>query len=123
MKKLRSHWVGVDDGHFTLFSDFDNGGDMWTSDGPRQATQYIAFSEEFQTPPSVHLTISLWDVHEGHNIRMDFRPIDITTKGFTAVFKTWGDTKIARLHMSWQAIGEVSAPEDDWALLDHSNPS
>jgi hypothetical protein len=40
---------------------------------------------------------------------------EITAEGFTAVFRTWSDTKIARIRASWTAIGEV-AHEDDWDI-------
>jgi hypothetical protein len=118
MKKIASNRIGIDDGRFTLFSDFDTDGPMWSGVGPREVTQDIAFSDSFLSPPSVHLTIALWDVHEGHNMRMDFFAEDITANGFRAVFKTWGDTKIARLQMAWQAIGEVADPDELWILSD-----
>lgn len=51
-------------------------------------------------------------------MRMDFFAEDITATGFRAVFKTWGDTKIARLQMAWQAIGEVADPDELWILSD-----
>ncbi|MEN8658036.1 MAG: H-type lectin domain-containing protein [Marivita sp.] len=36
--------------------------------------------------------------------------------GFNAIFRTWLDTKVARVRISWIAIGAV-ASEDDWDVL------
>jgi len=38
-----------------------------------------------------------------------------TREGFEIVFRTWSDTRIARIRVAWQAIGEVPH-EDDWQL-------
>ena len=35
--------------------------------------------------------------------------------GFDVVFRTWGDTKVARARVRWMAIGELDDPED-WQL-------
>ena len=35
--------------------------------------------------------------------------------GFDLVFRTWGDTKVARVRIGWIAIGAVKS-EDDWEL-------
>jgi hypothetical protein len=118
MLKIKSHAVGIDKGTFTLFSDFETGGKMWTGTGPREVAKWIKFNDAFSSPPSVNLVISLWDVHQGHNMRMEYRAVEINEIGFKAIFKTWGDTKIARVQMSWQAIGEVADPEDLWILSD-----
>lgn len=79
-----------------------------------RATQRVTFTEAFVTPPSVTLNISLWDVHSDTNFRMKLLAIDITVTGFTASFETWDDTKIARMHVTWQAIGEASDPDEFW---------
>jgi hypothetical protein len=31
------------------------------------------------------------------------------------VFRTWGDSRVARIRADWMAIGEVSG-EDDWEM-------
>jgi len=35
--------------------------------------------------------------------------------GFDLVFRTWGDTKVARVRIGWIAIGPVKS-DDDWEL-------
>jgi hypothetical protein len=39
----------------------------------------------------------------------------VTTEGFEIVFRTWGDTRIARIRADWMAIGAVR-DEDEWDL-------
>lgn len=116
MKKIRSHMVGVDQGVLNLFSDFATGGEMWTGEGPRERRQWVNFSETYLSPPSVSISICLWDLDSDTNLRMDINAEDITDQGFTAVFRTWGDTKIARVRMAWQSIGQVGDPDDAWVL-------
>lgn len=116
MRKIKSHMVGIDSGEINLFSDFENGGEMWTGEGPREKRRFIHFSEPFMSAPSVSVGISLWDTDAGTNLRMDITADGIKPEGFYAVFRTWGDTKVARVRMSWQAIGQVADPEDAWVL-------
>lgn len=115
MKRLRGSTVGVDQGNFELFSDFASGGDMWTGSGARERRKFVPFSAQYREIPAVHLTLSLWDMDSSANLRADLQADNITLKGFDMVFRTWGDTRVARVRMSWMAIGEV-ASEDDWEL-------
>jgi hypothetical protein len=41
---------------------------------------------------------------------MKLLAIDITQTGFTASFETWDDTRITRIHITWQAID----PDEIW---------
>ncbi|MDA7965762.1 H-type lectin domain-containing protein [Ruegeria sp.] len=115
MKTFRTHPIGIDQGEETLFSEFANGGDMWTGEGPRERRVTIRFSEPFRTAPVVQIGISLWDVDTTSALRAEVRAQDITSEGFNAVFRTWSDTRIARIRVAWTAIGEVSH-EDDWVI-------
>ena len=49
------------------------------------------------------------------NVRADVSTDNVTAEGFELVFRTWGDTRVARVRMRWMAIGPV-ASEDDWDL-------
>ncbi len=113
MKKLRSHLIGVDSGDVVLFSDYENGGDMCTGEGQRERRKQITFSEAFKTPPSVQVSLSLWDVDAATVMRADIAADKVTEAGFDMVFRTWGDTRVARVRMAWSAIGELSE-DDDW---------
>ncbi|EAR50454.1 hypothetical protein OG2516_08953 [Oceanicola granulosus HTCC2516] len=115
MQKLRNHWIGVDQGDLVLFSDFQHGGEMWTGEGPRMIAQGVTFGESFKAPPTVTLSISMWDVAHGANVRADIRAEDVARDGFTIVFRTWGDTRVARLRVAWMAIGELR-DADEWEL-------
>lgn len=49
MKRLRNHLIGVDQGYVSLFSDFEDGGEMWTGEGQREVRRAIRFDEPFRT--------------------------------------------------------------------------
>lgn len=111
MKRFRT--VGVAQGSRVLFSDFADGGVMWTGNGPRESRHIISFRDRFKEPPSVMTSISMWDLDQKTNTRADIAAEHITAKGFHLVFRTWGDTRVARIRADWMAIGPVS-DEDDW---------
>ena len=113
MKRLSSHTIGMDQGTFELFSDFQEGGVMWTGSGPRKVSRAVEFSEAFSTQPMVHVSLSMWDMGNDSNARADIRAENVTETGFDLVFQTWSDTRIVRVSASWLAIGEVADP-DQW---------
>lgn len=113
MKKLRSLIVGVDSGDEVLFEDFRDGGEMWTGRGQRERRRRIKFSERYLTVPNVQLSISLWDMDAGTVLRADVSAEAVTENGFDMVFRTWGDTRVARARISWTALGEIE-DADTW---------
>jgi len=115
MKRLRNYMIGVDQGDPVLFSDFEDGGEMWTGRGGRERRRRINFSETYRHPPAVQTSISLWDMDATTVIRADVTAETVTETGFDLVFRTWGDTRVARARVAWLAIGELSDPED-WDL-------
>ncbi|MDJ0627964.1 MAG: H-type lectin domain-containing protein [Rhodobacter sp.] len=115
MKRLRNYLVGVDQGSSVLFSDFENDGKMWAGDGPRTRRRKVKFSETFRSPPSVQVTMSMFDLDHKTNQRADITAEKITEAGFDIVFRTWGDSRIARVRADWMAIGELK-DEDEWDL-------
>ncbi|WP_068115689.1 H-type lectin domain-containing protein [Tropicimonas marinistellae] len=115
MKRLRNYLIGVEQGQKILFADFEHGGPMWTGSGPRIARAEIAFSEPFRQPPVVHAGLAMWDIDRDSNQRADISTEAVTETGFQLVFRTWGDTQVARVRASWLAIGEL-AHDDDWHL-------
>ncbi len=115
MKRLRNHLIGVDQGSRILFSDFEDGGDMWTGSGPRMHRERIEFAEPFRQAPTVHVSLSMFDMDQKSNQRADLDHEGVDEKGFTVVFRTWGDTRVARVRASWLAIGEVRH-DDEWEL-------
>ncbi len=115
MKRISSGTLGIAQGNDVIFEDFQDGGEMWTGTGNREKRKQIVFRESFKTPPLVQCSLSLWDVDSQTNVRADLEAESITTEGFELVFRTWGDTKVARVRASWIALGEVSNA-DDWEL-------
>jgi hypothetical protein len=115
MKRFAAHSIGIQQGSQLLFSDFIDGGAMWTGNGPRESRFVVVFDENFAEAPIVSVAISMWDMDQGTNSRADLAAEVVTAEGFHLVFKTWGDTRIARIRADWTAIGRAKDP-DDWEL-------
>ncbi|MDJ0823873.1 MAG: H-type lectin domain-containing protein [Rhodobacter sp.] len=115
MKRLRNYLVGVDQGSSVLFSDYEHDGKMWTGDGPRMHRKKVKFAEPFRSPPAVQVSISMWDMDHNTNQRADISAEKVTEAGFDIVFRTWGDSRVARIRADWMAVGELKS-EDDWDL-------
>ena len=115
MKKIRSHVIGIDQGEHIMFSDYENNGRMWAGEGTRQRKKTIVFSEPFRAPPVVQVTMTLWDVDKDTNVRADVQAKNVSATGFDLIFRTWGDTRVARVRLGWTAMGEVPN-DDDWDL-------
>ncbi|MBY6066736.1 H-type lectin domain-containing protein [Leisingera aquaemixtae] len=113
MKRLRNPRTGVDQGETEVFSDFEDGGEMWTGSGPRERRRTVSFSAGFASPPAVHVSVSLWDMETSAAVRAVLVAENITCEGFEIVFRTWADSRAARLRASWLAIGELPHA-DDW---------
>ena len=88
---------------------------MWTGEGARQTRAHVEFSESFRSLPVVQVNMSMFDMSNSTNARVDVQAEDVTLDGFAIVFRTWGDTKIARVRVSWQALGELHH-KDDWDI-------
>ena len=115
MIRLDSGVVGIDHGEVVMFSDFEDGGQMWRGDGPRQSRETVRFASAFRSVPHVQVSISMWDISNKTNIRADVQAEKISTTGFEIVFRTWSDTQVARIRVAWTAIGELPNA-DDWDL-------
>lgn len=115
MNRISSGKIGVCQGSKVLFSDFADGGPMWTGQGERESRHPVAFSEPFRAPPTVLVGIGMWDIDNRHTSRGDLSAENVTRTGFDLVFKTWGDTRIARLRAEWTAIGLV-LDDEDWEI-------
>jgi len=115
MRRISNHSTGICQGDVVLFTDYEVDGEMWTGDGPRQVRSHVGFSEPFTETPAVHVSLSMWDVSSAANSRMDVKAEDVDERGFAIVFRTWADTKVARVRVNWMAIGAVRH-EDAWDL-------
>ena len=115
MKRISASSLGILQGSRVLFSDFATDGVMWTGHGDRESRFHVAFPEPFRAPPAVMVGISLWDMDHRTNMRADLTAENITETGFQLVFRTWGDTRIARIRADWTAMGPLR-DEDDWEI-------
>ncbi len=115
MRRMAANSIGILQGSRVLFSDFATDGVMWTGSGDRESRYHVVFSEPFRGSPAVMVGISLWDMDHKTNMRADIAAENITETGFHLVFRTWGDTRIARIRADWTAIGPVR-DADDWEV-------
>lgn len=113
MKRFGHTAVGVANGEAEIFSAFDSGGPMWTGTGLRTERCRIEFEQPFLEAPSVHISLSMWDIEKGANHRVDLQAENIAVDGFEICFRTWSDTHVARARARWMAIGPIRH-EDDW---------
>lgn len=115
MRRFGHSAIGVSNGSIEMFSAFESGGAMWTGQGPRIESREIRFDQPFLEAPVVHVSLSMWDMDRGANQRADIQAEKITTEGFELQFRTWGDSRVARVRASWLAIGPIRH-EDDWDI-------
>jgi hypothetical protein len=88
---------------------------MWTGSGPREVRLAQSFKDAFLEPPTVTIGISMWDIDHKANSRVDISAENVTSTEFEIVFRTWGDSRIARIRADWLAIGRAQ-DEDAWDL-------
>lgn len=74
--------------------------------GDRTAKRYIPFSESFVSPPTVTVGLTNLDVDHERNTRVEVYPTDVTSEGFNVTYRTWWDSRIWGLGVSWIAIGK-----------------
>lgn len=113
MKRIYASTIGIDQGVELLFSDFDNEGPMWSEKGEREKRVRVTFSSTYVDTPNVFVNMEMFDFDTKANQRAEIVARNIGKEGFDIVFRTWGDTKIARARAAWMAIGGVNA-EDNW---------
>ncbi|RPE66425.1 H-type lectin domain-containing protein [Pacificibacter maritimus] len=113
MQKIDTHRLGIEQDSLLLFSDFQDGGAMWTGKGPRELRRVIEFDEPFLRAPAVTVGLSMLDIDQASNHRVDICAEMVNEEGFVIVFRTWGDTRVARVRADWMALGPVRH-DDDW---------
>lgn len=115
MQHVRSHLLGLCQGTEVLFNDFADNGPMWTGEGPREARAAVRFPETFTAVPVVQVSLSMWDTGGNSNQRVDLRAENVTPEGFDLVFRTWADSRVARVRADWTAMGALR-DEEGWEL-------
>ena len=86
---------------------------IFAQEGVKKVEDVIKFKEAFSAVPSVMVSMSMWDTDNKHNARVDLSAEGITVAGFQLVFRTWGDTRVARVRADWMAIGAANS-DDNW---------
>ena len=86
MRKFPGAALGVDQGTEEVFTDFEDGGEMWTGHGTRERRKAVTFSEPFRSPPVVQVALTLWDMDSQSNVRADISAEKVTPAGFEMVF-------------------------------------
>jgi hypothetical protein len=115
MKRITTGMLGIQQGSCLLFSDFADGGPMWTGTGHRESRTAVTFPDPFRVPPAVMVGISLMDLDHNTNTRTEVLAEHVSATGFEIVFRTWGDTRVARIRAEWTALGAV-VDEDAWEV-------
>ncbi|MDH2325737.1 H-type lectin domain-containing protein [Cereibacter sp. SYSU M97828] len=115
MKHITTATLGICQGSKVMFADFAHGGAMWTGNGPRESRHAIRFDSPFSEAPTVMVGIAMWDMDQTTAVRADIVAEKVTRKGFDLVFRTWADTRVARIRADWTALGPVRT-EDDWEV-------
>lgn len=114
MRRIDTNWLGVAEGFVTLFDHWADATEMWDGIGERQVRQAITFEGSFASVPVVQLSATLIDAHSDTYLRLNMRAEDVTEQGFTLAVDIWDDTRIARLGVSWQALGPLDDPDEIW---------
>lgn len=117
MQILLNQAIGIDQGDEVIFTDYADHGEMWTGKGPRQRRKTISFATAFKEIPVIHVALSLWDMDSTPNARAEITTEHVRRDRFEIVFRTWSDTRVARVRVRWMAIG-AAFHEDDWRDID-----
>lgn len=88
-----------------LFFDHKDGGALWTGNGAREVRRVVGFEERFPSDPVVQVGLSMWGMAQKTNQRADTTAGMVNGEGFVIVFRTWGDTRVARV----RPTGSLSA--------------
>ena len=89
----------------TLFDHVEESGPMWEGEGDRLIHGRVIFTKPYKAPPVVSAHIVGMDSDQSANLRYWLNVTDIGPLAFTIEFKTWGNTRIGRVGVSWLAIG------------------
>ena len=93
-------------GEGALFDHVDEGLPMWSESGDRCVEVKVRFKTPFRGAPEVTAHIIGMDSACDSNQRYWLNVRNVGSNSFSLKFNTWGDTKIARVGVSWQAIGQ-----------------
>ncbi len=78
-----------------------------TSEGSRTFVSNISFDAPFSNIPIVHVGLSGFDIDQRDSARISVHTENITSNGFELRIKTWRNTRIYKVEISWIALGQV----------------
>jgi hypothetical protein len=85
------------------------GTNLSNGSGDRQMTVAISFPKPFKVKPDVMVSITMVDADTKANVRVSVKAEGISRDGFTAVIKTWADSKISGVEGNWVAVATTTA--------------
>ena len=77
---------------------------LLTGTGERAFRIPVKFPQPFGRPPLVQLNVTLFDILNSANARLNVRPEAVTPEGFTAVINTWADGQVYHVSLTWTAL-------------------
>ncbi len=77
---------------------------MWTGHGDRIFPGHVKFETPFRNRPHVLVTLSGLDAFHGENVRVNVELRETFEDHFDVNVRTWADTKLAAVWVSWIAI-------------------
>jgi len=77
------------------------------NEGDRLVQMEVAFPKPFTIKPDVFLFVNFLDADKGTNTRYEVKSMSISRDGFICQVKTWADTKIHGIGVSWMALSSA----------------
>ncbi len=90
-------------GRLEIFSD-EPGWNLAQGTGDRSFRKLIVFEKQFMHSPLVVTSLSGLDAAKEWNLRLVVEPQAVTPFGFDLEMRTWADTSISYLAVTWMAF-------------------
>ncbi len=101
----------VQSGTVQVFDHYESNGPMWTGEGDREVREKVTFDRSFQQAPKVFVSMTMADAESSTNLRYDLRVENVSGSDFEIIFRTWNDSRWARVRVNWIAIGSTIRDE------------
>ncbi len=69
--------------------------------------RYVRFDQRFSGQPLVQLSLIGFDIDNSRNARLSLSPENITADGFSLRVRTWLNTRMWSVEVSWLAVGSA----------------
>ena len=90
--------------HQASLKDFD--WDLHKGHGPRTFKATISFPSAFRVPPTVVVSLTMFDIASGQNARLMTYVHEAEHDKFTIAYRTWNNTWVNEARASWIAYGD-----------------